>query len=59
LRAIATTVFETGYHTSRRDMSGLLAHVTFLCLAPIIGAEDANELIDGRLKPGQEPLSET
>lgn len=61
LRAIATTIFETCYHTSRRDgsrnMSGLLPHMTFLCLAPIIGAQDANEFIDGRLKPGQEPPS--
>ena len=61
LRAIATTIFETCYHTSRRDgsrnMSGLLPHMTFLCLAPIIGAEQANEFIDGRLKAGEEPPS--
>jgi AcrR family transcriptional regulator len=54
LEAIAASIFETGYLESRRDgsrnMPGLLPHVTFLCLAPIIGAAEANAFIEGRLK---------
>jgi AcrR family transcriptional regulator len=53
LEAIATSVFETAYQESRggngRRMSTLLPHVAFLCLAPIIGAVEANTFIDGRL----------
>jgi AcrR family transcriptional regulator len=55
LQAIATSIFETAYLQSRRNgasnISSLLPHMTFLCLAPIIGAAQANEFIDGRLRP--------
>ena len=30
-------------------MSRLLPHVTFLCLAPIVGAEEANAFIERKL----------
>ena len=30
-------------------MSTLLPHVAFLCLAPIMGAGEANSFIEGRL----------
>jgi AcrR family transcriptional regulator len=53
LEAIATAIFETGYHESRRDgsraMSSLLPHVAFLCLAPFIGAGEANRFIDEKV----------
>jgi AcrR family transcriptional regulator len=53
LEAIATSIFETAYLECRRNgasnLSGLLPHVTFLCLAPITGAPQANEFIDSRL----------
>ena len=53
LQAIATSVFETGYHESRRDrsreISRLLPHVAFLLLAPFIGAAEANRFIEGKL----------
>jgi AcrR family transcriptional regulator len=53
LEAIATAIFETCYRESRRDgsraMSSLLPHVTFLCLAPFIGAGEANRFIDEKV----------
>jgi AcrR family transcriptional regulator len=53
LEAVATSVFETAYQQSRREsthrMSSLLPHVAFLCLAPVIGAAEANRFIDGKL----------
>jgi AcrR family transcriptional regulator len=61
LDAIATSIFETCYQLTREQRSGqmssMLPHVTFLCLAPIIGAAQANEFIDQRLKidsPGRQ-----
>lgn len=56
LEAIATSIFETGYHESRRrrvgEISRLLPHVTFLCMAPLIGAQAADKFIEGKLKSG-------
>jgi AcrR family transcriptional regulator len=53
LEAVATSVFETAYQQSRREssrrMSSVLPHVAFLCLAPVIGAAEANRFIDGKL----------
>ena len=34
---------------SSRRMSSVLPHVAFLCLAPVIGAAEANRFIDGKL----------
>jgi AcrR family transcriptional regulator len=62
LEAVATAIFEAGYYASRRDgsrsMSDLLPQVAFLCLAPIIGAQEATEFIDGRLSREKEPRGE-
>jgi AcrR family transcriptional regulator len=56
LEAIAATNFEIGYHQIRASRSpkltGLVAHVTFLCLAPFVGAAAANDFIDGQLRAG-------
>lgn len=53
LEAIAATNFEFAYHQIRSgraaQFSGLLAHVTFLCLAPFVGPAEANSFIDGKL----------
>jgi AcrR family transcriptional regulator len=53
LEAIAATNFEFAYHQIRGGrasrFSGLLAHVTFLCLAPFVGPAEANRFIDGKL----------
>ncbi len=49
VEAIITTLFEIVYHQARADakpqISGLLGHMTFLCLAPFLGAEEANRFI--------------
>ncbi len=53
LEAIAATNFEIAYHEVRTGrpprLSGLLVHVTFLCLAPFLGPAEANRFIDGKL----------
>jgi AcrR family transcriptional regulator len=52
MQAVATAIFETGYRESRRNeanITGVLAPVTFLCLAPVIGAAEADGFIDRRL----------
>ncbi len=50
LEAIATAFMEMGYHECRlhRDhqMEKLLPHVSFLCLAPFMGAAGANQFIE-------------
>ncbi len=54
LEAIAATNFEFAYHQIRggraSEFSGLLAHVTFLCLAPFVGPVEANGFIDTKLR---------
>jgi AcrR family transcriptional regulator len=58
LEAIATSVFEVAYIESRqegsRGMSSALPRVAFVCLAPIIGAEQADRFVDGRLSGASE-----
>lgn len=58
LDAIATMVFELDYlqvRESRVDrLSGLLPHVTFIALAPFIGAAAANEFIDRQVEQSRE-----
>jgi AcrR family transcriptional regulator len=55
LQAIAAATFEVGYQQSRRagserpELAGLLAHVSFISLAPFLGVGAANEFIDGQL----------
>jgi AcrR family transcriptional regulator len=53
LQAVATSIFETGYLESRRDsghnLSTVLPHMIFLCLAPVIGTAQANAFIDAKL----------
>jgi AcrR family transcriptional regulator len=48
--AIVTTIFEMIYHQARASakpkIAGLLAHLTFLCLAPFLGAGEADRYID-------------
>jgi AcrR family transcriptional regulator len=54
LEAIAATNFEIVYRQIRASRSpkltGLVAHVTFLCLAPFVGAAAANDFTDGQLR---------
>ncbi len=53
LQAIAASNFEIIYRQLRGSASpqlaGLLPHATFLCLAPFLGVEHANKLIDVQL----------
>jgi AcrR family transcriptional regulator len=53
LQAIAATVFELSYMQVRERrigrLSGLVPHMTFICLAPFIGARASNEFIDVKL----------
>lgn len=53
VEAIITTMFEIVYHQARADgkpeISGLLGHMTFLCLAPFLGAGGANKFIDKKI----------
>jgi AcrR family transcriptional regulator len=57
LEAIITTIFEIVYRQARASarprMTGLLAPVTFLWLAPFIGPAQANEFIDQQLKAAE------
>jgi AcrR family transcriptional regulator len=56
LEAIITTIFETVYRRARVGpelcLSGLLAHFTFLVLAPFLGALQANTFIEAKLADG-------
>ena len=53
VEAIVTTIFELVYRQAREgeepQVSGLLGHVTFLCLAPFLGAAEANRFIEKKL----------
>jgi AcrR family transcriptional regulator len=53
LEAIVTTTFELIYHQARANakpkIAGLLGHVAFLCLAPFLGAADAEKFIDAKI----------
>ncbi len=55
LEAIITSIFEIVYRDARRSMeprlSDMLGHMAFLVLATFLGAKDANEFIEGRLRP--------
>ena len=52
LEAIITSVFEIVYRQARAsgepEIAGLLGHIAFLWLAPFVGAEEANALIEGK-----------
>jgi AcrR family transcriptional regulator len=58
LEAIVTTIFEIVYKQARESASpqtsGLLPHVTYLCLAPFIGPVKANKFIDQKLSAGRD-----
>jgi hypothetical protein len=53
LEAIVTATFEMIYLVASRSpapqLAGLLPHMTFLFVAPFMGAEGANEFIDSQL----------
>jgi AcrR family transcriptional regulator len=53
VEAIVTAVFELVYQQARTSsaskLSGLSGHIAFLCLAPFVGAEEANHFIEQRL----------
>jgi AcrR family transcriptional regulator len=53
LAAIGATIFEIGYEGARTslepEISGLLAYAIYMCLAPFLGPDAADELIDARL----------
>jgi AcrR family transcriptional regulator len=64
VEAIITTIFEIVYRQARAGakphISGLLGHVTFLCLAPFLGAGEANRFIEektGSPRKGSAPRS--
>ncbi len=61
LEAIITTIFEIVYLQARASRkpkaAGLLAHFVYLCLAPFIGGEAANEFIDSQLAKARKPAS--
>jgi hypothetical protein len=53
VEAIVTAVFEVVYQQARDSaaprLAGLAGHVAFLCLAPFLGAQEANDFVDGKL----------
>jgi AcrR family transcriptional regulator len=57
IEAIVTTVFELVYHQARAstepEISGLLGQMTFLCLAPFLGAGAAEKFIASKTKAGR------
>jgi AcrR family transcriptional regulator len=58
METVAATTFEIGYHELRNDrvinLVRLMPHIVFLCLAPFIGTQTANEFIDAKLKQERE-----
>jgi AcrR family transcriptional regulator len=54
LAAIGATIFEIGYDGARVSLEpeiiGLLAPAIYVCLAPFLGPEAADELIDAQLR---------
>jgi AcrR family transcriptional regulator len=54
LAAIGATIFEIGYEGARVSLEpeivGLLAPAIYVCLAPFLGPEAADELIDAQLR---------
>jgi AcrR family transcriptional regulator len=58
VEAIVTAVFEIVYQQARGSaapkLAGLAGHIAFLCLAPFLGAEEANRFIDERLDSGRD-----
>jgi AcrR family transcriptional regulator len=54
LDAIAMTIFELAYEHARgncpAELSGLLGHVAFICLAPFLGANETNAFIAGKIR---------
>jgi AcrR family transcriptional regulator len=64
VEAIVTTIFEIIYHQARASakpkISGMAGHMTFLCLAPFLGATEANRFAEKktserRKKPARRP----
>jgi len=59
VEAIITTLFEIVYHQARAgakpQISGLLGHMTFLCLAPFLGAGEANKFIETKIATPRKP----
>jgi AcrR family transcriptional regulator len=53
LVAIGATIFEIGYDGARAspepEISALLPHATYMCLAPFLGPDAADDLIDTQL----------
>ncbi len=53
MEAIVATVFEIGYEQFRHGDAGRLTcfsyHATYMCLAPFLGPEAANDFVDGKL----------
>jgi AcrR family transcriptional regulator len=56
LVAIGATIFEIGYDGARvspePEIAGLLPHGAYMCLAPFLGPDAADEFIDARLGIG-------
>jgi AcrR family transcriptional regulator len=54
MEAIAAAIFEIGYRQARRgrgsEMARLACHATYVALAPFLGPQAANELIDHKLR---------
>jgi AcrR family transcriptional regulator len=54
LEAIITAIFEIVYREARArkdpQLSGMLGHMAFMALAPFLGAKEADEFIERRLK---------
>jgi AcrR family transcriptional regulator len=52
--AIGATIFEIGYDGARLslepEITGLLAHAIYVCLAPFLGPDATDEFIDARLR---------
>lgn len=56
LVAIGATIFEVGYDGARSspepELAGLMPHAAYICLAPFLGPDAADELIDAQLRAG-------
>jgi hypothetical protein len=56
VEAIVTTIFEIVYHQARAakkpKISGMTGHIAFLCLAPFLGASEADRLVAKQIAAG-------
>ena len=61
MEAIVAAGFEIGYHQFRQSGDGMMPspayHITYLCLAPFLGPEAADDFVESKLREAREQTS--